>query len=224
MYDSYESDEFLFINEITFLIENKDRSTLLKSTLDKHKNEIKENISVLTKQNDLIMWNVILTREVIKSGSTKTYLHTLYNKFYNNILKAKKLLLLQQLEIDMINSYFDILINHVELKNNLILNKIIGYLYIHLENTITLEEISIDLNLSIGYLENTFKKNMGTSIMKYFKELKINRAKVLLITTNKSILEISTLLCFCDQANFCKTFKNIVGLTPTQFRNKSMQH
>ena len=122
MYDSYESDEFLFINEITFLIENKDRSTLLKSTLDKHKNEIKENIPVFTKQNDLIMWNVILAREVIKNGSTKTYLHTLYNKFYNNILKAKKLLLLQQLEIDMINSYFDILINHVELKNNLILN------------------------------------------------------------------------------------------------------
>ncbi|GAA0085710.1 hypothetical protein UT300007_21490 [Clostridium sp. CTA-7] len=218
----YDSDEFLFINEITFLIENKDRNTLLNLTLDKHENETKENLLIVTKQNDLIMWNVIFAREVVRNGSTKTYLHTLYNKYYNAIQNAKKLYTLQQLEIDMINSYFDILINYVELKNNLILNKIIGYLYIHIENNTTLEEIATDLNLSVGYLSNTFKKNMEISIMKYFKELKINRAKVLLITTNKSILEISTLLCFCDQGNFCKSFKSIVGLTPSQFRNQNI--
>lgn len=219
----YHSDELLFVNEITFLIENKDCNTLLNLTLDKHKNEIKESLLIVTKQNDLIMWNVILAREVIRSGSTKTYLHTLYNKYYNAIQNTKKLYNLQQLEIDMINSYFDILINYVELKSNLILNKIIGYLYIHIENSITLEKMANDLNLSVGYLSNTFKKNMGISIMKYFKELKINRAKVLLITTNKSILEISTLLCFCDQGNFCKFFKSIIGLTPSQFRNQNIQ-
>ncbi|MDI9219270.1 helix-turn-helix transcriptional regulator [Clostridium tertium] len=187
------------------------------------KKKKKENIPIPTKQNDLIMWNVVFAREVIKNGSTKTYLHTLYNKYYNAIINTKKLHSLQQLELDMINSYFDILINHVELRSNLILNKIIGYLYINLENTLTLERIASELDLSVGYLSNTFKKNMGISIMKYFKELKIERAKVLLLTTNKSILEISTSLYFCDQGNFCKTFKNIVGFTPSQFRNNNIQ-
>lgn len=50
--------------------------------------------------------------------------------------------------------------------------------------------------------------------------MEINRAKILLVTTDKSFLEISTLLCFCDQANFTKTFKNVVGITPTQYRNQ----
>ncbi|MDI9219269.1 hypothetical protein [Clostridium tertium] len=41
MYDSYDSDEFLFVNQITFLIENKDYETLLKLNLDKHEKEKK---------------------------------------------------------------------------------------------------------------------------------------------------------------------------------------
>lgn len=221
MYDTYESDEYFFNNDVTFLLENKDREKLILLTTKKHKNEILENISTVTKRNDLLIWNVIFIREVITNGTSKQYIHTLYNKFYNLIQETTLLSSLQKIEIDMINCYFDILINYLELKDNLIINKIIGYLYFHIEDKITLEEIASDLKISIGYLSNTFRKNMNITVMKYFKQIKIDRAKVLLITTDKSILEISTLLCFCDQGNFTKTFKSIVGMTPIDYRNTS---
>lgn len=221
MYDAYESDEYFFNNDVIFLIENKDREKLLNLTYKKHKNETLENIPTITKRNDLMIWNVILAREVITNGTSKQYIHTLYNKFYRIIQATSPLTSLQKIEIDMINSYFDILINYLELKDNLVINKIIGYLYFHIEDKITLENIATDLKISIGYLSSTFKKNIGTTVMKYFKQLKIDRAKVLLITTDKNILEISTLLCFCDQGNFTKTFKSIVGITPLEYRNSS---
>ncbi|WP_455789168.1 helix-turn-helix domain-containing protein [Clostridium butyricum] len=47
----------------------------------------------------------------------------------------------------------------------------------------------------------------------------MNRAKTLLKSTNKSILEISTNLSFCDQCNFSKVFKEVEGITPIEYRN-----
>lgn len=43
--------------------------------------------------------------------------------------------------------------------------------------------------------------------MTYFKNIKIDRAKTQLKSTDKTILEISSQLSFCDQGNFTKAFK-----------------
>ena len=45
-------------------------------------------------------------------------------------------------------------------------------------------------------------------LMKYSKKIKIDRAKVLLLTTNKSLLDISISLGFYDQSHFSRTFKS----------------
>lgn len=118
-------------------------------------------------------------------------------------------------------SYYDILVNFVEVTDNFIINKIVSYLYTHIENHLSLKEIANDMNISMGYLSSCFKKNMGVSVMNYYKKIKIERSKTLLLSSNKSIMEISTLLGFCDQCHFTKTFKNIVGITPTEYKNLS---
>ena len=55
--------------------------------------------------------------------------------------------------------------------------------------------------------------------MKYSKKIKIDRAKVLLLTTNKSMLDIAISLGFYDQSHFSKTFKSFEGVSPSEFRN-----
>lgn len=221
MYDVFESDTYFFNNEVFSIIESKDKDSLIALIEQKHTWELTDNIPILTKRNDLIIWNAIFAREIIKKGSTKQYLHPLYNKYYKSILNCNDLKLLQKIEIDMALDYFEILINFVEVTDNYIINKIISYLYMHIEDHLTLEEIAHDLKISTGYLSSCFKKNMGISVMNYYKKIKIERSKSLLMSSNNSILEISTLLGFCDQCHFSKTFKSIVGMTPTEYKNSS---
>ena len=57
--------------------------------------------------------------------------------------------------------------------------------------------------------------------MKYAKKIRIDRAKVLLVTTNNSILEIALTLGFHDQSHFHKVFKSFTGLSPSEYRNKN---
>lgn len=219
MYDAYDSDSYFFSNEITFLMEQKNKEAILNIIKQKHIAENKEYIPITTKKNDLMMWNVIFVREIIKQGTSKQFIHTLYNKYYNTIQTLNSLDILQKLEISIATSYLDILINFVEVTDNFVINKVIGFLYIRLEDHLTLKEISDELKVSVGYISKCFKKNMGTSVMTYFKNIKIDRAKTLLKSTDKTILEISSQLSFCDQGNFTKAFKNIVRMTPTDYRN-----
>lgn len=221
MYDIFESDSYFFNNDVFSLIESKDKDKLIALIEEKHTWENTDNIPPATKRNDLIIWNAVFAREVIRKGSTKQYLHPLYNKYYKSILSCTDLNSLQKLELNMAISYYDILVNFVEVTDNFIINKIVSYLYTHIEDHLSLEEIAKDLNISTGYLSSCFKKNMGISVMNYYKKIKIERSKTLLMGGNKSILEISTLLGFCDQCHFTKTFKNIVGMTPTEYKNLS---
>ena len=44
------------------------------------------------------------------------------------------------------------------------------------------------------------------------------QAKILLVTSNLTVGEIALSLGFADQFHFSKTFKNAVGLSPTDYR------
>lgn len=220
MYDVFESDIYFFNNDVFSIIESKNKDNLITLIKQKHSWETMDKIPKATKKNDLIIWNAIFIREIIKKGPSKQYLHPLYNKYYNAILSCVDLENLQKLELRMAEDYYDILVNFVEVTDNFIINKIVSYLYTHIEDHLSLEEIALDLNISTGYLSSCFKKNMGISVMNYYKKIKVDRAKTLLLSSNRSILEISTLLGFCDQCHFSKTFKSIVGISPTKYKNQ----
>lgn len=117
---------------------------------------IKKHIYITAKKNDLLMWNVIFVREIIKQGTSKQFIHTLYNKYYRTIQTLNNLELLQTLEVSIATSYLDILINFVEVTDNFVINKVIGFLYIRLEDHLTLKEISDELNVSVGYISKCF--------------------------------------------------------------------
>lgn len=221
MLETFESDSYIFNNDISFLIESKNIEKVLKNLKEKHLWEEKNGQSISNKKNDLIIWNAIYTKEIIKNGVSKSALHPLYNKFYDKIQSITKLEELQELEISMANSYFYILINDIQVTDNFTINKMLQYIHINIENYLSLDKLSRDLNISAGYASNCFKKNMGISVMRYVQKTKIDRAKNLLLSTNKSILYIGILLGFYDQSHFSRTFKSMVGVSPTVYRNRN---
>ncbi len=92
------------------------------------------------------------------------------------------------------------------------------YINEHINENITLDGIAKELNASKKALNPAFKKEYGTTITKFIRYSKINIAKELLITSNLSLLEISTMLSFSTTSYFVKTFKEITGYTPNFFR------
>ncbi|MDD4700238.1 MAG: PocR ligand-binding domain-containing protein [Oscillospiraceae bacterium] len=69
-------------------------------------------------------------------------------------------------------------------------------------------------------LMNNFKRQYGITINTYINDVRIKHAKDLLTYSNDSIKDISSSCGFSDQNYFSKTFTDLVGQTPTQFRKK----
>ncbi|NSB17518.1 helix-turn-helix domain-containing protein [Clostridium beijerinckii] len=221
MDNSFISDMSIFNNDISFLIKLRAKPQILEIVKKKHLDEISDEISIQDKKNDLLIWNAMYTREIVENGILTRYLHPIYNKFYTLIPTLNTIDDLQTIEIQMIDTYINLLINDVEVKDNFVINRILKHLHLNIESQISIKKLSGELNLSEGYISDCFKKHMGMTIMKYAKKIRIDRAKVLLVTTTSSILEIGLTLGFHDQSHFHKVFKSFTGVSPSEYRNNN---
>lgn len=74
------------------------------------------------------------------------------------------------------------------------------------------------MNLSTSRFAHIFKKTIGIAPIQYRNIVRMNHAKHLLLTTRKSVTEISLELGYSDVAIFSKRFKEITNLSPSEYR------
>ena len=84
---------------------------------------------------------------------------------------------------------------------------------------VNLTEMSYNLGLSKTYLKTQFKKKTGFSIIQYFINMKIDKAKKLLSEQKFTISEIADALGFSSVHYFSRQFKLHTDMTPTEYVN-----
>ena len=92
------------------------------------------------------------------------------------------------------------------------------YLLTHLTQEVTLEEVADHVGVSKYHLSHIFKEHAGMTIRQYMTHERIEAAKDLLETSDKTIPEIAALFQFCDQSYFTYVFRTNVGMTPGEYR------
>lgn len=75
--------------------------------------------------------------------------------------------------------------------------------------------------ISEVYLRRLFVKNYGLQPVKYLTALRINRAKELLSFSTLSVEECANESGFASSQYFCRVFKNMVGITPAEYRKQN---
>lgn len=84
----------------------------------------------------------------------------------------------------------------------------------------TVSEIAKQLNMSRSQCSKVFSKIYGLSPRQYMSQLKLNRAKELLVKTHLTIGEIAEELDFHSVNHFSRQFRRWTGMSPNQFRPK----
>ena len=95
----------------------------------------------------------------------------------------------------------------------------IDYIYVHIMDRITINDLASAICISPTYLSRIFKQETGVSVSEYILKKKIEKAQNLLRYSDSSIIDIANYLSFSSQSHFIQVFKNTVGLTPKKYRD-----
>ena len=95
------------------------------------------------------------------------------------------------------------------------LTKAIARMQEHIEDPISPSIIAEELGISTRQLERLFGRYLNTSPKKYFMELRLERARHLLLQTEMSVTEIACACGFEATGHFTRVYKGAYGVTPT---------
>ncbi len=157
---------------------------------------------------------------VIHNGATDQVLENMY-KIINNF--KKHLHLHDVLISECINSLLTSLYIAAHgldnaLKGHDPVERSIKYIKSNYQNTISLNDIAVQVHLSPFYLSRIFKKQTNYSPHEYIIKVRIDKAKELLKKTPLTVAEISYATGFNNSSNFINKFRKLSGFTPKEFR------
>lgn len=96
--------------------------------------------------------------------------------------------------------------------------KAIQYMRLNTGEKINQNDVSIHISMSRSYFSQCFARLAGESFGVALRNMRIDRAKVLLLESTAPIYEIASQAGFEDDKYFSKLFRECVGVLPTEYR------
>jgi len=126
----------------------------------------------------------------------------------SNLLKHLLSLLISEIDL-----------HHLNNRKEVEIDSVVQIMMDNLDKKIRLSDLASKYSISRDHFIHLFQKKYGYTPMDYFIRMKVQKACELLVTTNKSIFEISASLGFSDQYYFSRLFKKKVGISPRTYRH-----
>ena len=173
-------------------------------------------------KNNLIYSSALLTKAAIDAGVDENYAYRTTERYINKVesegSREKLLGLNGMLILDLAGR-----IKHSCSKTGKALSPLIknalAFIDENYDKQLSLARLAAEVNANSSYLSRRFAEELGTSYKNYVNNLRLEKAKQLLLFSNRSISEIAFRLGFSSQSHFTNLFKKAFNATPGEFRN-----
>jgi AraC-like DNA-binding protein len=103
------------------------------------------------------------------------------------------------------------------------LREVIRHISGHIDNSISLGELSAIAHCTDDHLIRIFKQKLNYTPIEYINLRKIEKAQLMLLTEESSVGDIASSLSFYDTSYFIRLFKRLTGMTPLEYRRSKHQ-
>lgn len=213
-------------NEIQILDMNKLASFVLEKNKNLVLNYLKQTFQELSLYNRLHVYSLYLMKQEITQvvfadlmqkgiQATKLFHDEFYIKLADRALDST---------VDMVRWVNYLLEKTFEYekeveKSSTIIGKINQYIQEHYSEDIGRNQIAAEFYLTPEYLAKLYKKRTGVSLKTYINEYRIEKAKELLRSSDKSISDIAEAVGFDNFSYFSTLFKSMTGLSPKDYKD-----
>lgn len=175
-------------------------------------------------KNTVIIFIALCSRAAVEGGLSHKKAKELEVYFIEQAEKTKTLTELVNINNKMFQEFIQ-QVHDCKIKPDISkpVRECCDYIKRNLLKEIELKDIARSVGYSEYYLSKKFHKEMGMRYMDYIKISRIELAKLWLITTDKTIQEISDQMQFGSRSYFSKVFHDNVGMTPVEYRKRGMR-
>lgn len=96
------------------------------------------------------------------------------------------------------------------------------YIEKNYQKELSVERLAEQVYLTPDYLSRLFKKSTGQSLNQYIKSYRMKKAKELLQTTNRKVIDICSDVGYMNYPYFCQSFREYYGITPEKYRQEGV--
>ena len=90
----------------------------------------------------------------------------------------------------------------------------------HIENPLPLPEIAKGVGLSPRQLERLFLRHLETTPLRYYMQLRVERARELLLYSDRPIIEVAISAGFASTSHFATWYQRVFGVRPSEMRGR----
>lgn len=169
-------------------------------------------------KNYLIVLNTLMRKAVQQGGVHPMYIDRTSSAIAHRIEKCASLDDGYRMMEDMIHKYCLLVKNHNMNQYSQPVQHVILQIDSDISGDLSLHAHAERLKINASYLSALFKKETGTTLTDYVNQKRIDFAIYLL---NATSMQIQTIAQYCgmpDVNYFTRTFKRIIGITPSQYR------
>ncbi|HWO74681.1 MAG TPA: helix-turn-helix domain-containing protein [Bacillus sp. (in: firmicutes)] len=102
-----------------------------------------------------------------------------------------------------------------------LINETLSVIEVFYEQRLSLQEVASKVHVSPAYLSRRFSEEVGTSLTDYINQYRLEKAKLLLLTTDETISAIAERTGFNSLHYFSTQFKKKENMTPKEFRERN---
>lgn len=129
--------------------------------------------------------------------------------------------LIEQIVILFLRSCRKTQTNNLSLDQQQAIEQALTFLHEHATDDLTISAVAHHVGLSPVYFRRLFHAYVGINPKHYLLNLRLQNAQFMLLQENRSITEIAMLSGFGSPQQFSKSFRQTIGLTPSEWRDPS---
>jgi AraC-like DNA-binding protein len=122
---------------------------------------------------------------------------------------------------DLLSTVRDLVIEAPQARGglpNATLRRVKDYVEAHLAEPIELATLADVAGVSLFHFARAFKQSTGMTPHHYLVQKRVERAQSLLSQSDRTLSEIALTTGFADQSHLTRRFRQVVGITPSEFR------
>ncbi|HJA67612.1 hypothetical protein B5F07_02805 [Lachnoclostridium sp. An169] len=216
---------YRFEQQLSSLIQNGDVLNLRKLLAESailHQGVMADN-TLRQEKNIFITTTTLVTRSAVIGGMDVEQAYNLSDLYIQECERSQDIAHISSLSYAMIIDFAE-RVSQTKIPQGMSpeIFQCIQFIAHHINEPVRVSDVAEYIGRSRSYLTAKFKKELGFDISHFIMRYKLEEAKSLLTYSDKSLGEISSYLSFSSQSYFQNVFKKKYGITPLQYRNRSL--